>query len=113
MRNDAAIDFDLKADANRWGVAWLDQYRCRCHDGHISELQPFEVFIRPRLLDLLAMDRFSKADLVQWIEIAHAVVALAVFGCQNIVRDRGIDSAKLIDPAKLLDDEERIVGWAS
>ncbi|MET4630461.1 hypothetical protein ABIB83_007513 [Bradyrhizobium sp. I1.8.5] len=95
------MDIDLKADAEKWGQDWLDRLNA-AYSGHSdSNARPFEVFIRQRLIELLNMKKFTDAELVQWIETAHGVVARTVFGYQTIIRD----SERLleIDPAKLVE----------
>ncbi|MFK4522193.1 hypothetical protein ABIF90_000174 [Bradyrhizobium japonicum] len=98
------MDIDLKADAEKWGQAWLDGFKVACSTDDVSCIQPFESFIQPRLIELLDMKQFSNAQLVQWIETAHGVGARTIFGYQIIVRDRGrlleIDPAKLVEEPK-------------
>ncbi|MGY3358469.1 hypothetical protein ACVWZK_005132 [Bradyrhizobium sp. GM0.4] len=96
------MDIDLKSDAEKWGQDWLDRFTAASSTENVSPIQPFEVFIRPRLVELTNMNQFAAAELVQWIETAHFVVARAIFGYQTLIKNR--ERLLEIDPAKLIEE---------
>jgi hypothetical protein len=94
------MEIDLKADAEKWGNDWLEQWMKKMGTDAVSTTPPFEAFIRPRLVELIRMKKFSDDELKQWIESAHAVAKRSFAVIDNVLR--GQQRVLEVDPAKML-----------